>query len=227
MNARAVIRVTACVAAVATAACGSTTSTTQDDAAAPLDGGLADAPGDAGADAEGDATGDAASSSAFCAAEAAFAARCRTAACTADLAVQCPSVEGHFSAWFVQAYIACSPTDACTADHDPQKPGCYHDQLTKATLSSAQNKVAQDYCMACGTPGTPCEQGFFVSSTTVDPPGVVVLDASDSIVQEVDATCATAAAVPTDGGSCRDAFIACSITVLQKQYGGNPPSCPK
>jgi hypothetical protein len=186
----------------------------------------------------GNASGDGGSSggdasatanSAACDALVAFQQRCgedaysTSAACATGRKQNCSGTLAVFTPTF-QAAIAACDVASTTCDNGPGS--CYDTQLASVQPTAAQAKVRDDYCKGC--PAVPsCTSSFFtIDPTNGDGPGVGVLEVTDAIAAQIDATCTGTALLDAgEGTDCTTSFGSCVADVVVSAQPGDPDVC--
>lgn len=129
--------------------------------------------------------------------------------CTlANLDAVCNWANGVFSQQYQNAFESC----ATTCDQDAES-ACTKAAVADASLTSAQQKMVDDYCARCG----PSQQNC--AANTAQKLQVVVL--SDPLAGQVDTACTPDAGGP-DSSACGLGYVACYSNAVQNALGGNP-----
>lgn len=110
-----------------------------------------------------------------------------------------------FSPQFESAFASC----ATQCDQDAEST-CTKSILADASLSTPQQKLVDDYCAKCGTPG--CAAAFAKSLN--------VVEFNDTLVGQMDSKCTPDGGL--DSGACTVGYQACIAAVTQAAFAGNP-----
>jgi hypothetical protein len=170
---------------------------------------------------------------AFCSAYKADLSACPTVlspACEqaqlAEFDSQCATIAADYSAAFRTAVVNCPAAAGCPFG-DPFATACFRTALS--SLSSAQTKLATDYCATCGgQAGTAtCMAEFWgtqgdAGGVAVSEPGAGALQASDAVVEQIDSKCVPA---PDAGALACLGFTLCQAGVLLAASPPTPSAC--
>ncbi len=156
--------------------------------------------------------------------------RCNfTDACSLAVSKNCAQYAGSLSSAALAAVGECDPGATCGSDAGSSNVGaCITAKEIASGPSGAQQKLAQDYCGSCAfafsLTAANCESSFYAGATTGAPldgggtavtsgeVGAVVLGLSDTIVSDIDTSCAQKMTATVDG--CTNTFAGCiGITV--------------
>ena len=146
-------------------------------------------------------------SSGYCSAFSDYVNRCGiTDACTQAEVKQCSSLAAVYSPAAVNAQTSCAQNVQCGDAGAVAVGTCIQQALAKLTPSSAQQKVAQDYCAVCAgsMTTTDCVSGFYTGTAA----GASLLPFSDTIAQKIDTSCVSG----LDAGAfgCELTFLSCA-----------------
>ena len=129
--------------------------------------------------------------------------------CETSLKADAAKVAGLLSASVLDGATTCMKSRACGAD----PLTCLGSAVGGATTSSAQTKLATNYCTSCSAVGgEACTSAFF---GTADVPGVafLLLPFGDGPLAEVDASCTKN---PLGKTACQAAFTPCLSATATK-----------
>jgi hypothetical protein len=153
--------------------------------------------------------------SGYCSAANAYVTRCNvTDACAKASVAECSTVGAAYAPAALDALVACIQNDPCGDAGEAQADQCITGVFAKLTPSSAQVKVAQDFCAsACtGEPAATCVASFFGNDGGPGGYGVYLLEYNDAIAQAVDAKCIPASDAGVD---CVSSFFQCLFTQVE------------
>jgi hypothetical protein len=131
-----------------------------------------------------------------------------TACQTAHYATSCEALANVYSTQLAAAYAAC----ASTCDQDAMT-ACENANLADAALSSAQTKVATDYCGKCGGQ----DAGGCTATLEKD---LKLVELNDSLAAQIDMVCSP------DASTMAACSVAKYAACLGGQYGAALPADP-
>ncbi len=167
----------------------------------------------------GDAGQDAGLAAAFCPALTAYDQRCQFALpCDVTNLSNCNVENAALSDSARKAFVDCQPSLTCARGTDFVRQTCPRGELAATTPTTAQAKLAADYCTACQPDaGSGCgAAAFYREGLTADQdgPGFIELLYNDTSARAIDAACIP---VPGDAGTCDLRFRVCELIVLAPQ----------
>ncbi len=155
-------------------------------------------------------------SNAFCTAALAHCASCGEGVLNlntcqvSNFTAVCDYFAPAFSQAFANAESACSTVCDAGASN-----ACIKASLADASLTTAQQKTATDYCARCGDGGAGCAPAIASQLNFVE--------ISDSLVGQIDTLCTPDAGGP-DSSACGGKYGACALGLLSNAISGGPCS---
>jgi hypothetical protein len=176
----------------------------------------------------------------YCSALQSYVSTCKiTDACTVASAQTCSQYVAAFSPAAITAFTACTPALTCGDAGATATSTCIGAQEAAIVPSTAQKKLATDYCTACAAayaedPIT-CAQDFYAQLTTANTDeagssdsssdiGAAFLELSDTLVTSVDTACIASIGADAGALACSAGFEECAGTIIAKAVK-TPAAC--
>jgi hypothetical protein len=163
----------------------------------------------------------------YCSALASYAKQCKlNDACTQAHIQSCTTSAATFSDAYLTAVAQCASENACgDAGGSVAASSCIATKTASITPTAAQTKLGNDYCRACpasGQSSAQCSATFFAPATGATPAGigVLLLEFSDALVEQIDSTCIGIDATL----GCEAGFFVCELGVIG-QSAPTPAAC--